>query len=368
MFSPGSRSSLRLLPLDDTSTDDTMNIMSREDDNDGGGSSPLDSRRASLIKLAYFGIMALLVFCFTLAILVTVNKTSSKTGSIASRLDAIEKELSYLGPVTNSPVTNGPTDSAPTGNPIPVTTPANQPTGGPPTQPNPSNTTPANKPTDGPVTASTPSGGASTSRPLPGCITEVPDELKFDCHPENGTSEERCLARGCCWHETNAEWSPVPSVPSCSFPDIYGHGYEEISRIEGDDRTVVHLRRRGISGFPNDIERVAVEVTSLDENRLRIKLFDPTSKRFEVQLPPLNLVTKRVQGAPNYKVSISNDLQLQVTRVSTNDILFDTDLTKLIFSDQFLQLSNKVPATTLYGIGEHRDVFRFVRQLISLAN
>ena len=42
---------------------------------------------------------------------------------------------------------------------------------------------------------------------------------RFDCHPETkvDVTEDRCIARGCHWHETN-----IPGVPACYYPSGYG--------------------------------------------------------------------------------------------------------------------------------------------------
>ncbi|KAI1307608.1 Lysosomal alpha-glucosidase [Halotydeus destructor] len=184
----------------------------------------------------------------------------------------------------------------------------------------------------------------------------VADINKTDCHPEDGANEQACLARGCCW--TPGSSKPVPNVPWCHFPERYAFGYQEAWRIEGNDVMVLNMIRRGPSGLPGDINQVMVQVSAIDEARVRIKIIDPSDSRFEVGLPKLNLDVKRDQRDRLYSAAISADLKLTILRKATGTVLFDTDLTKLIFSNQYLQLTNRVPAKYLYGLGEHRDVFR----------
>ena len=36
-------------------------------------------------------------------------------------------------------------------------------------------------------------------------------ETRVDCHPEPGATQERCIARGCCWHPEGANWCFHPN-------------------------------------------------------------------------------------------------------------------------------------------------------------
>lgn len=199
-------------------------------------------------------------------------------------------------------------------------------------------------------------GGSVTSSPEPQklCTVDVAENDKFDCHPDNGANSDRCAARGCCWNETRSN----PNIPTCYFPTGY-EGYKVKSIEEGPDRLNINLMRHTASGFPNDIKYVRVEVTTLDEYKLRVKIDDPTAMRFEVSLPKLNNIPDRRSTAKKmYRVAVDTDGLLQVVRNSTGAVIFNVDLRRLVFSDQFIQLSNKVVARHLYGLGEHKDVFR----------
>ena len=60
---------------------------------------------------------------------------------------------------------------------------------------------------------------------------------------------------------------------------------------------------------------------------------------------------------PLYDVQFVNEpaFSFKVVRRSTGTVLFDTSLGGLTFSDQFLQLTTKLPSTNLYGIGENEQ-------------
>ena len=36
-------------------------------------------------------------------------------------------------------------------------------------------------------------------------------ETRVDCHPEPGATQERCIARGCCWHPEGENWCFRPN-------------------------------------------------------------------------------------------------------------------------------------------------------------
>lgn len=193
------------------------------------------------------------------------------------------------------------------------------------------------------------------SPPTDLCAVAVKDEDRYDCHADLNASPESCVERGCCWNDKNRTST---KVPSCYFATAYqGYSVQNIEQASGD-RTVVTLVRRVASGYPLDIATVRVEVTELDNSKIRVKIDDPTSIRWEVPLPPLNNQPARVKDSKLYSVEVANDGVLKISRLSTKTVIFHTDLKQLIFSDQFLQLSTKVPGTHLYGLGEHKDDFR----------
>lgn len=62
-------------------------------------------------------------------------------------------------------------------------------------------------------------------------------------------------------------------------------------------------------------------------------------------------------GNHMYNVEFSNDpvFAFKVIRKSTGTVIFDTSLGGLTFSDQFLQITTKLPSKNLYGIGENEQ-------------
>ncbi|KAI1292489.1 Lysosomal alpha-glucosidase [Halotydeus destructor] len=185
----------------------------------------------------------------------------------------------------------------------------------------------------------------------------IVDNDKFDCHPDDNVSEKSCLSRGCCW-KPGPPGQPQPTVPWCHFAANSSHGYKEVYRSHAAGQLTILLGRRGPSGFPRDVDQVLVQVTNIDQDKVRIRMTDVSRKRFEVSLPPLNLSPKFEQEEPKYEIHLDKNSRLKVVRKTTGTAILDIDLTTLIYSDQYLQISSKLPAKYLYGIGEHYDTFR----------
>lgn len=118
------------------------------------------------------------------------------------------------------------------------------------------------------------------------------------------------------------------------------------------------LHRAQPSGFPLDVNDVQVYISGLDNQRLRVRIFDPNNARWEVTLPFFNISQKGDIKSPLYSIDLDSERNLKISRKSTGIVLFETDLRRLVFADQFIQLSVKVPSSYLYGIGEHKDSLR----------
>ncbi|XP_077662967.1 sucrase-isomaltase, intestinal-like [Eretmochelys imbricata] len=108
-----------------------------------------------------------------------------------------------------------------------------------------------------------------------------------------------------------------------------------------------------MSLFGNDISSVAMDVEFQTKDRLRFKIYDPNSQRFEV---PLKIESPSTAAADtSYDIEFINQpsFQFKIIRKSTGTVLWDTSLGDLIFSRQYLQITTIVPSTSVYGFGEH---------------
>lgn len=89
------------------------------------------------------------------------------------------------------------------------------------------------------------------------------------------------------------------------------------------------------------------------ESIVRIRFTDRNKERFEPPLPQLE-IPQRKSNKNDYEIMVTQDSHLVVTRKSTGVKLFDTDLKRLIYADQVIQLQNALPAKYLFGLGEHK--------------
>nr|XP_056702459.1 maltase-glucoamylase-like [Euleptes europaea] len=182
------------------------------------------------------------------------------------------------------------------------------------------------------------------------CPTSISEDLRQNCHPEPGATEEACLSRGCQWCETSS-----PKVPAC----FYEGGQFGYSLAGEPEKTAtgwrVLLSRRGTPlNSGNYISQIALLVEFQTKDRLRFKIDDPDNQRFEV---PLNIESPpRAAADTSYDIEFVNDssLRFKIIRKATGTVLWDTSLANLIFDDQYLHIATKVPSKSVYGFGEHQ--------------
>ncbi|XP_076238484.1 lysosomal alpha-glucosidase [Calliopsis andreniformis] len=192
-----------------------------------------------------------------------------------------------------------------------------------------------------------------------GCYN-IPKELRFDCHPEDGVSQEACLSRGCCWNPLSKEIPktrfPV-NTPYCYYPKNWTlYKYDNYSQV-GNSFTGF-LKQTAKSFFKNDLPLVKVEASSVDDSVMRLKMYDPLKKRYEPPWPirPSPKPVARVNVNEKYRLEVDSAKPgFKVSRAEDGTALFDSiDVGAFIFADQFLQISALLPSHNIYGIGEHR--------------
>ncbi|TBU29276.1 alpha-glucosidase [Dichomitus squalens] len=115
--------------------------------------------------------------------------------------------------------------------------------------------------------------------------------------------------------------------------------------------------------FGNDTEKLNLEVTYESQDRIHVKITDPTENRYEVPQevlprPSANLfagpLTSNIQF--NYTTS---PFSFSIYRSKTHEVLFSTASHPIIFEPQYLRVKTNLPANAnIYGLGEHTDTFR----------
>ena len=193
-------------------------------------------------------------------------------------------------------------------------------------------------------------------------VTTLQDGDKFDCYPENGVSENKCVKRGCLWQQ-----SDIPGVPQCYYNDASKFGYSITSQTNTDLGEKIQLKQvdpNSTFPYPNPIVDPIVEIEQHTDSIIRIKFSDPNNKRFEVPVGNLFPKPKTKPKSVNYRYSVSVNL-FSINLVALRDnatkqnVIWSTEVGALMLADQYLQISTRLPSSNLYGIGEiNRGSFR----------
>ncbi|XP_062576597.1 sucrase-isomaltase, intestinal-like [Saccostrea cucullata] len=189
--------------------------------------------------------------------------------------------------------------------------------------------------------------------------TPLPDSRRgavVDCYPKNLkekdkiVTKEACEQRQCVWREASNS-----KAPKCIFPDTIGYEFHSIS--ENGNTKHVKINRSGpgtVYGMPvNNV--IDVTVDEYGDNALRIYFRPTNSQPFEIPDEALKINRPSPPTDKRYTVEIVKKptFGVKVIRKSTKSVVFDSSLPGLTFSDQFLQISTRLPTDNLYGFGEH---------------
>jgi hypothetical protein len=151
------------------------------------------------------------------------------------------------------------------------------------------------------------------------------DVARFDCYPDDGSTQEKCEARKCCWRQAVQRKDNLtslrdpPNVPYCFFPSDYP-GYEVLSNETTDFGFQLRLARSQTTYLPQDVLNVTVDLIYETQQRLRIQIYDTYNPRYQVPLdvPPIG---KKVDMTDYDVIVNSKPFSLLVTRKSTGAIL-----------------------------------------------
>lgn len=107
----------------------------------------------------------------------------------------------------------------------------------------------------------------------------IQDDARFDCYPQVGASEDKCLARGCCWVPASARPNPKMkagqqltnlNTPYCFYPSDYG-GYKVTDVKETDMGFLISLELNSRGGpYGNNYEKIVADVSMEAQTRLRV--------------------------------------------------------------------------------------------------
>ncbi|KAF3848025.1 hypothetical protein F7725_021053 [Dissostichus mawsoni] len=113
-------------------------------------------------------------------------------------------------------------------------------------------------------------------------------------------------------------------------------------------------RKASPSLFGADIAELSFHAEMQTNNRLHFKISDAHKQRFEVPHEHISSLNSDPSSPISNTLSMTTaPFGLVVRRKETKKVLFDTTMAPLVFADQYLQISAKLPSHNIYGLGEH---------------
>ncbi|XP_054547898.1 probable maltase-glucoamylase 2 [Talpa occidentalis] len=185
----------------------------------------------------------------------------------------------------------------------------------------------------------------------PECPNNLPESDRIECVPGGVVTEEVCVGMyKCCW-------APVANinVPSCFFPTNWG--YEVRNRQKNvSAQYVAQLKRLPTPLiFGNDSIDALFTAENQTARRFHFKITDAKNRRYEVphgNIMPFNGTAETDNKSYDWQVN-DKPFSLKVVRKSNNKVLLDSSIGPLLFTNQYLQLSFRLPNVSVYGLGEH---------------
>eukprot|EP01125_Pyxidicula_operculata_P004663 TRINITY_DN1751_c0_g3_i1.p1 TRINITY_DN1751_c0_g3~~TRINITY_DN1751_c0_g3_i1.p1 ORF type:complete len:967 (-),score=192.43 TRINITY_DN1751_c0_g3_i1:131-3031(-) len=190
--------------------------------------------------------------------------------------------------------------------------------------------------------------------------------IRLECCSECNT-QETCIEKGCCW-DVMVSSKGALSTPSCYKANAPTRGYQitDISESASGITANLTLIEPSKLSFGSDIQSLSLIVSFETESRLRVKVFDPNSKRWE---PPSYEKQQQVPSTTNKKYGITlnhSPFGFVVYRKDDNTVIFNTTdvglFNGLIFQDKYIEISTKMSETShIYGLGERVSTFKLNR-------
>ncbi|GAB4817380.1 hypothetical protein N2152v2_004426 [Parachlorella kessleri] len=186
-----------------------------------------------------------------------------------------------------------------------------------------------------------------------------------------GITQDVCEDKGCCWVPAEFKGAPSVDLPWCFHPNNAASEYRftNIDVRAGDGGGLegsLELTQSTQKELGPDIEMARVSLEQVSGSILRVKITDARQKRWEI---PTWLFASEVlngsaaaksrspagRGSRLYDLSYTRDpFSFKVSRRGKGGrAVFDTTGTRLVFKDQYLELTSWVDGkATLFGAGE----------------
>lgn len=126
---------------------------------------------------------------------------------------------------------------------------------------------------------------------------------RFDCYPEPSVSAENCSARHCCWSGDSSSINAIGvGVPLCYYPRDFPNYRIVMNQSTSFGQRLTIVKEQS-TYMPNEILNLTVDLLYETAQRFRIRIYDPTKKRFEVPLEVPVIETK--VNVTDYEVSLN---------------------------------------------------------------
>ncbi|KAI1738075.1 glycoside hydrolase family 31 protein [Xylaria scruposa] len=141
-----------------------------------------------------------------------------------------------------------------------------------------------------------------------------------------------------------------------------GYSASQVKTTASGLTAALTLAGKGCDVYGTDLKDLILEVSYDTDSRLHVKIQDAANDVYQV---PESFFPRPKSGGSNKLKSalkfdyVKKPFSFSVSRSGSNEVLFDTSATSLIFESQYLRLRTKLPKDpNLYGLGEHSDSFR----------
>ncbi|RMZ57650.1 hypothetical protein APUTEX25_001850, partial [Auxenochlorella protothecoides] len=182
-----------------------------------------------------------------------------------------------------------------------------------------------------------------------------------------GITEGECRNKGCCWNPADFQDFPYVDVPWCFTQNAHPAEYEAAKIQEdngGGSYAELALVKSVQPELGPDVTKLSASVRRVGCDTLRLTLRDADEARWEVPThlfksdilagsgPSMNGACGGSATTLEYNL-LPHPFSLTVTRSGDGASLFNSTGQRLVFKDQYLELSTVLsPGATLFGAGE----------------
>ncbi|KAI1823766.1 glycoside hydrolase family 31 protein [Xylaria intraflava] len=157
-------------------------------------------------------------------------------------------------------------------------------------------------------------------------------------------------------------FSAAARILAVSINDCPGYTASNVTETEGTLTADLTLSGTACNIYGTDLTDLKLLVEYQTGTRLHVKIYDASLEVYQVQESVLPRPSGHGVSASDAGIQfalIQDPFSFSISRTDSDEVLFDTNGTKLVFESQYVYLRTWLPEDpNLYGIGEHSDSFR----------